>query len=165
MPVISIIVAISENNVIGNRYGMPWHLPNDLQYFKEKTIDNVVVMGRKTYESIGQPLPNRINIVLTSEEKLDVKRVASIDELFELIERNKEVYEEKEIFIIGGAEIYELFLPYAQKMYITRIFHQFEGDIFFPVFKAADWSLISKEKGIRDAENDYEYEFQTYERK
>jgi dihydrofolate reductase len=153
---ISLIWAMSENRVIGSANQLPWHLPADLQYFKRITSGHPVVLGRKNYQSIGKPLPNRSNIVLTRARDFDAPgcMVAhSTDEALSLTEPGAE------IFIIGGAKIYREFLPLAQKLYITEIHANIDGDITFPGYSDEDWREISRECHDVDDRNPYPYSF------
>jgi len=140
----SIIVAFDKNQLIGNNNALPWHYPEDLQYFKETTLGKKVVMGRITYEGIlrklGKPLPNRTNIVISSKEISGVEWYASVDKVLE-----KYLDSEEEIFIIGGRTIYEQFLSYTTRLYITHIDKAYQGDTYFPKFRYDDFKLI-KEK-------------------
>jgi len=158
---ITLIVAAAENNAIGKGNRMPWHLPNDFKYFKEKTLNHSVVMGRKTFESIGKPLPERRNIVMTKNtnylhEEVDVAN--NIDELLLYCR------DEREIFIIGGAEIYKQTLPLAHKVLLTRVHTTVDGDAFFPELPANEWKLISTEKHEKDDRHAFDYTFEVYER-
>src|SRR5690606_8355508 len=158
---ITLIVAAAENNAIGKGNRMPWHLPNDFKYFKEKTLNHSVVMGRKTFESIGKPLPERRNIVMTKNtnylhEEVDVAN--NIDELLLYCR------DEREIFIIGGAEIYKQTLPLAHKVLLTRVHTTVDGDAFFPELPANEWKLISAEKHEKDDSHAFGYTFEVYER-
>jgi dihydrofolate reductase len=167
-PKISIIAAVARNRVIGLANRMPWSLPADLQHFKKLTTNNVVVMGRKTLESIGTPLPERVNVVFSrSDVSEDVLRVSDIDDFFLLLERKIITGEwmEKEIFIIGGATLFELFLPYAWKLYLTRINENFPGDTYFPLYEEDEWLFISSEKGPKDEDNPYDYDFLLYQKR
>lgn len=158
---ISIIAAIGKNNEIGKDNKMPWHLPNDLHYFKETTLNHPVIMGRKTYESIGRPLPKRKNIVI-SKQRLDLPdgmlQIKGIEDIKKLTKQ----YEQ--IFIIGGATIYEQTIDLADRLFITRINEAFLADTFFPKIDLTKWHKVSSKKGLRDKENDYDYEFIIYER-
>lgn len=137
---ISIISAISKNNVIGLNNTLPWHLPEDLKHFKNLTTGKTVVMGRKTFESIGKPLPNRTNIVLSRNNKeINIPGVITTNNIESLI------HSENEIFIIGGSEIYSLFLPYANKLYLTLIDEEYEGDTYFPDIDYEKWDMIKSE--------------------
>ncbi len=161
---LSIIVAVAKNNVIGKDNKLIWHLPADLKRFKELTTGKTIIMGRKTFESLGRVLPNRKHIVLTKNKswKYDdsqVKVITSIDEL------EKEIKDEEENFVIGGASIYKMLMPYANKMYITKIEEEFEGDTFFPDIDEKEWNIIETKSGVKDDKNPYIYEYITYIRK
>lgn len=160
---ISLIWAMDENRVIGYHNQLPWRLPEDLKFFKRVTMGHPIMMGRKTYESIGRPLPGRENIVITRDEAYhpDGCTVMNSIEKFQGFAEEKE----EEIFVIGGAEIFKEVLPYADKLYLTMIHHQFEGDTFFPVFDIDKWELESREIGPKDEKNPYDYEFLIYKRK
>ncbi len=160
---ISFIVAMDRNHVIGFNNQMPWHLPNDLKFFKETTTGNTIVMGRKTFESIGRVLPNRKHIVLTKSNNNfpdEVEVVQDIESIIQLSESNDE-----ELFVIGGGNIFKQLLPYADKLYVTLINETFEGDVFFPNISMEEWEEVSKEKGVQDERNPYEYYFIQYVRK
>lgn len=161
---LSIIVAISKNNVIGKDNKLIWHLPEDLKRFKKLTTGHTIIMGRKTFESLGRVLPNRKHIVITSNTNMQIE-----DENVELIhdvkKLNKYINSEEENFIIGGATIYKLLMPYANKMYITRINEEFEGDVYFPKLDKKVWKEVEIEKGIRNEKNPFDYEYVTYIRK
>lgn len=161
---LSIIVAISENNVIGKDNKLLWHLPEDLKKFKKLTTGHIMIMGRKTFESLGGILPDRKHIVLTRDMNYNidsdfVKVVHDIDELKEYIN------DEEEHFVIGGALIYKQLERYTQKMYVTKIHKTFEGDAYFPKINEEEWEAIEIEKGLKDEKNPYDYEFITYQRK
>lgn len=161
---LSIVVAHDRNRVIGRNNQLPWRLPNDLAHVKKTTMGKVLIMGRKTFDSIGRPLPGRINVVLTSDrqwEHNDVKTVHSIDDIFEL-EKNTD----KECIVFGGQVLFEQLLPYVTKIYLTYIDEEFDGDTYFPEINyQEDWILVSKEKGLMDDKNPYHYYFLEYERK
>src|SRR6185369_5831917 len=161
---ISFIVAVSENNVIGKNNQLPWHLPSDMKYFKNKTWAMPVVMGRKTFEALGKPLEGRTNIVITRQtdwRPAGVEIVHSIDQA--IVEATK--LDAKEIFIIGGAEIFSAALPSADRIYLTLIHHGFEGDAFFPELKQEEWKLVSNKDHEADEKNKYAHSFQVWERK
>lgn len=163
---ISIIVAVAENNVIGKNNSLIWHLPADMNYFKEKTKGHCVITGRKNYESIPEkfrPLPNRTNIVITRQADYNASGTIVVSSIEEAIEKAKQTGD-SEIFIIGGAEIYKQFLRYADKIYLTRIYHSFEGDSFFPEWHTQEWRETSRIKGITDEKNIYPYDFITLEK-
>ena len=161
---LSIIAAISDNNVIGKDNKLIWHLPEDLKRFKELTTGHTIIMGRKTFESLGRVLPNRKHIVLTRDinYNIDDENVEIVNEIEKLEEHLKP---EEENFVIGGAIIYRQLLNKADKLYITRIHEKFEGDAYFPVIKEDEWNIVEKIQGIKDEKNSYDYEFITYERK
>lgn len=160
---ISIIVAMGKNNEIGKNNKMPWHLPNDLHYFKEKTTGHVVVMGRKTFESIGKPLPNRKNIVLTRQNNDLHNSVTTIHELND-INHIASKYKDKHIFILGGAEIYKQTIDMADHLFITQIDEAFEADAFFPQINPTEWKKVYEIKGEKDAKNNYDYTFLKFSR-
>lgn len=158
---LSIIAAISKNNVIGKNNKLIWHLPEDLKRFKKLTAGHTIIMGRKTFESLGRVLPNRKHIVITSNTNMQIE-----DENVELIDDikmlNKYINSEEEHFIIGGATIYKLLMPYASKMYITKINEEFEGDVYFPKIDKEFWKEVERKKGIKDEKNPFNYEYITY---
>lgn len=154
---ISLIVAMSKNRAIGFENKMPWHLPADLAYFKKVTTGHAIVMGRKTFQSIGRPLPNRTNLILTRDHSFRAEGCQLIHDIEEVLEKAKK----EDLFVIGGAEIYQQFLPYAEKIYSTQILEDFHGDTFFPQL-TEEWQLVSTEKHGQDEKNRYKYEFQIY---
>jgi dihydrofolate reductase len=156
---ISLIVAMDEAGGIGWANRLLCHLPADLKYFKAMTLHKPIVMGRKTYESIGRPLPDRENIVLSRCESAlpGVQVVHMISEVIEL--------SAPEIMIIGGAEIFKLFLPLATDLYITRIHHCFEADVFFPKIDMSEWVLCSSREHPQDEKNIYPLTFQIFRRR
>lgn len=160
---ISLLVAMDQNRTIGKDNDLPWHLPADLAFFKRVTMGHSIVMGRKTHESIGRALPGRPNIIITRDKDYTsdgCRIIHSIEEIKEL-EENKE----DELFVIGGAEIFNKTVHFADLLYITLIEETFEGDTFFPEFNEAEWELVSKEKGIKNERNPYDYYFMIYKRK
>ena len=158
---ISIIVAFSEGNVIGKNNQMPWKLSGDLKRFKTITTGHTVVMGRRTYESIGKPLPNRRNIVLTSipESIIDCITADSLKDAIIISEP------EPELFIIGGATVYKQTLPFAEKLYITKVHAELAGDTKFPEIDYSEWEETFREEHKSDEKNQYDYTFINYERK
>lgn len=138
---ISLMVAHDPNHVMGLKNDLPWHIPEDLAYFKEKTMGKAMVMGRKTYESIGRPLPGRQSIILTRNKDFTAEGTLVVHELTEAIERAEEYAEE--VMIIGGAEIFSMTLDIADRLYITLIESEYEGDTFFPSY-GPEWELVSK---------------------
>ena len=161
---LSIIVAVAKNNVIGKDNQLIWHLPEDLKRFKEITSGHTIIMGRKTFESLGRVLPNRKHIILCNDMEMDIdnENVEILDDISKL---DKYINSDEENFVIGGATIYKLLMPYVNKLYITKINQDFEGDVYFPEIKEAEWKEISKEKGLKNDENPYDYEYITYVRK
>ena len=160
---ISLMWAMDNNRVIGYKNQLPWHLPEDLKFFKRTTMGHPIAMGRKTWDSIGRPLPGRENIVITRNPEFLCEGCTVLNSVEALLEFSRQNADE--IFVIGGAEIFKLILPYADKLYLTRIYDEFEGDTFFPELQMEDWSLLSQEKGIKDEKNPYDYEFEIYKRK
>lgn len=161
---LTIIAAIANNNVIGKDNKLIWHLPEDLKRFKNLTTGHKIIMGRKTFESLGKVLPNRKHIILskTGKSNIDNENVEIVDNISKL---DKYINSEEECFVIGGATIYKLLMPYANKMYITKINQNFEGDTYFPEIKETEWKSIESKKGLRDDANLFDYEYITYIRK
>jgi dihydrofolate reductase len=161
--IVSAILAMSKNRVIGKDNQIPWHLSADLKYFKRTTLHHHIIMGRKTFLSIGKPLPKRTNIVLTRNPFFVASHVlvaSSIEEALSIAEENGE----EEVFIIGGGEIYRQSMPYWDKVYLTRVDIEVEGDVFFPELDNKEWRLLSDEPHETDEKNIYQYSFQVYER-
>ncbi len=158
---ISLIAAFAEERVIGKEGKIPWTLKEDLKHFRNKTEGSSVVMGRKTYESIGRPLPNRLNIVMTKNPKMleGVKEVSNRREALEIASSYS-----NEVFIIGGEKIYEEFLPMATKMYLTKIDIKTKGDAFFPKWNVNDWEELSRQDK-EDLNQNIKYCFLEYKRK
>ena len=142
MRYISIIVAKSENNVIGSNGQLPWHLSEDLKKFKSITMGKPMIMGRNTFESIGKALPGRKNIILTRNLNYSAKNVCIVNTIEKAIEA---CGEQKEIMIIGGGEIYKAFLGITNRLYLTNVDIKIEGDVFFPEINLSHWNLISRE--------------------
>ncbi|GIO22663.1 dihydrofolate reductase [Oceanobacillus sp. J11TS1] len=161
---ISFLFAASRNNVIGYQNKMPWHLPEDLKFFKEKTTGNTIIMGRKTLESMNGALPNRRNVVLTRNKDLSFKNIELIHDI-STVERWNEENPGIEYFIIGGEEVFKQALAIADRMYITKIDEDFPGDTFAPTFDQMEWELTKKEKGLKNEKNPYDYYFLQYDRK
>lgn len=156
------IVAMAKNRVIGLDNKMPWHLPGDLQFFKRVTLGKPVLMGRKTYQSIGCPLPGRTNIVLTRDENLQIAGVHCVQTVQQALLL---VQNEPELMVIGGATIYQYFLKKASRLYLTLIDLDVTGDTHFPDYQAvANWKQISSEAHLADEKNAYDYRFVTLER-
>ncbi|MEN0054714.1 MAG: dihydrofolate reductase [Mucilaginibacter sp.] len=158
---VSIIVAIAKNHAIGKNNQLLWHMPNDLKHFKDVTTGHTVIMGRKTYDSVGKPLPKRRNIIVTRQaihiEGCEV--VNSVDAALALCAN------EEEVFIVGGAEIYKQSLPLTDRIYLTIIDHDFNGDTYFPELNTAEWKETEREDFEADEKNKYPYSFITLERR
>jgi dihydrofolate reductase len=161
---ISLIVAAACNNAIGKNNQLLWHLPKDLKFFKNKTWGMVVVMGRKTYESVDKPLPGRINIVITTKPDWKAEGVWVAKDLDDALAQAATT-NCKEIFIIGGGEIYKQVMPAADKIYMTRVDADFDGDTFFPVINESEWKLIASDDFKKDDKHAYDFSFQTWVRK
>lgn len=154
----SIIVAKSENNVIGKDNGMVWHMPADLKHFKHKTMGHYIIMGRKTLESMDKPLPGRTTIVVTRNKNYHAEGciiVHNVQEAFNIAESNQQ----KEVFILGGAEIYKSTMDLADKIYLTEIKASFEGDTFFPEINRSEWQEVRRQEYEADEKNPYPYAF------
>ena len=161
---ISLIAAVADNNVIGRDNRLPWHLPADLKFFKNTTTGHHVLMGRKTFDEIKKPLPGRINVIITRQADFSPDGVAIARSIDEAIGK-AEAAGDPEIFIIGGAEIFRQVLHRADRMYITRVHTEAEGDTFFPEFDDVnEWKLVDAEHYEADERNAYPYSFLTYER-
>jgi dihydrofolate reductase len=160
---ISFLVAIDKNRVIGKDNALPWRLPADLKFFKDVTMGHTIIMGRKTYESIGRALPGRENVVLTRDEHYHAEGCTILHYISDVEEMEKNT--DKELIVIGGAEIFKQTFPIADRLYITEIDEEFEGDTFFPEFNEEEWKVVSKKKGIKDEKNPYDYYFLVYDRK
>lgn len=167
---ISIISAIAENKVIGNKNSLPWHLPADFKYFKEKTLNKTIVMGLNTFKSIGEkPLPHRKHIILNKDINYKVPEncflATSIEKALD-IAKNISITKDQsdEIMVCGGASVYKQFLPMANRLYLTYIHQSFEGDTFFPEFDIKDWEEISRENHESDEKNLYLYSFVVLEK-
>ncbi|MHA6529000.1 dihydrofolate reductase [Paenibacillus sp. BAC0078] len=159
---ISMIWAMAANNVIGKDNDMPWHLPRDFAYFKAETLGKRMLMGRKTWESLGgKPLKGRTSVVLTRDNSFTPEGAIVVHSLEEAVAEGRK---EDELMIIGGAEIYKLMLPFADKLLVTRIEEEIEGDTRFPEVDWSEWREISSTQGIRDEKNPYDYRFYVYER-
>lgn len=161
---LSIIVAVAKNNVIGKDNKLIWHLPEDLKRFKRLTTGHTIIMGRKTFESLGRVLPNRKHVILSNDKCFKVQD-ENVEVLNDISLLEKYINSDEENFVIGGASIYNLLMPYTDKMYITKINEEFEGDVCFPQIEEKDWEIVETEKGQTDEKNVYEYEYVIYKRK
>jgi dihydrofolate reductase len=159
---ITLIAAAAENNALGKDNDLLWHLPNDFKRFKEITSGHYIIMGRKTFESFPKPLPNRTHIIITRQKEYLVEGclvVHSLEEALEIAPQNEEV------FIIGGAQIYEQALPFADKIDLTRVHTSLDADAFFPEFNTSEWNLVFSEKHFKDEKHQFDYTFETYLKK
>ncbi|MBO5813181.1 MAG: dihydrofolate reductase [Alistipes sp.] len=157
---VSVIVAVAENGVIGDKNTLLWHISEDLRNFKRVTSGHPVIMGRKTFDSLGRPLPNRTNVVIT-RQNLEIegcKVVHSLEEALSLFSP------EEEVFVIGGAQIYAEALPLADRFYLTRVHHAYEGDTSFPKWNESEWSLMESERFERGEKYEYPFTIEIYER-
>lgn len=160
--IISIIAALAKNNVIGQKNKIPWHLPADFAYFKKITLGKPVIMGAKTFESIGKPLAGRKNIVLHQDKNYSAPGCVVVNSIEAALSAAGDA---PEVMICGGASVYQQFLPKARRLYLTYIDHEFSGDTFFPKFNRQDWREISRENHQADCDNPFPYAFVVLERK
>lgn len=161
---LSIIVAKAKNNTIGKDNKLLWNIPDDLKRFKELTINHNIIMGRKTFESIGRILPNRKHIIFSQNPDFKIDN-ENIEIVHSMLQIQQYIEDENENFVIGGAMIYNLLMPYVTKMYVTEIDKDFEGDTVFPRINPEVWQEVSREDGPKDEENDFKYEYVVYKRK
>jgi len=162
---LAMIVAMANNNVIGLNNDMPWHLPADLQWFKKTTLGSPIIMGRKTYESIGRPLPGRLNIILSRDTKLKIDGCTVVNSLEDALNIAKEADNSKdEIFITGGAHLYNKFLADVDTLYLTQIDAELEGDTFFPDYTKYNWQEKQRTETPADDKNPYALTFLKLER-
>ena len=162
---ISLIGAMGKNRELGFGNKLPWHLPDDLKRFRETTRGHAVIMGRKTYESIGQPLPQRKNIIVTRNPDYRAEGCLAVSSIEEAFKAAGEEGGDSEIFVIGGEEIYRLALPYADKLYLTFVDTALPADAFFPEFDENDWRVTYEEAHGKDDKHPYVFIFKTYEKK
>ena len=158
---ISVIVAVAENGTIGDNNTLLWHITEDMKRFRQLTTGHPVVMGRKTYDSLGRPLPNRRNVVISRQDLAieGCEVVHSLEEALALFQA------EEEVFIIGGAQIYAEAMPVADRFYLTVVEHPYEGDTLFPAWNPLDWRLVELERFEQGSAYPYPFRFETYERK
>jgi dihydrofolate reductase len=161
--ILSLLVAADENNVIGKDNKLPWHLPADLKYFRNQTWAMPILMGRKTFESIGKPLPGRKSIVITRSSEWKHEGVSVVHSIEDAIAEAGSLGV-KEIFVIGGAEIFKTSFNQANRIYLTRIHHKFEGDAYFPEL-SPDWQIVRSRFCKADEKNVYSYTFEVWEKK
>ena len=157
---VALIAAVSKNGVIGKNNRLPWKLPADMKHFVEITTGHIVIMGSKTFQSLGKPLPNRLNIVIS-------KKLSSLPECVVVDSPKKalEIFTDKIMFVTGGGEIYKYLLPYCEILYITRVHTDFEGDAYFPEVNWNEWKEIGRQDFKADAKNKYDYSFLIFQRK
>ena len=161
---LSIIVAKAKHNTIGKDNKLLWNIPDDLKRFKELTINHNIIMGRKTFESIGRILPNRKHIIFSQNPDFKIDN-ENIEIVHSMLQIQQYIEDENENFVIGGAMIYNLLMPYVTKMYVTEIDKDFEGDTVFPRINTEVWQEVSREDGPKDEENDFKYQYVVYKRK
>ena len=161
---LSIIVAKAKNNTIGKDNKLLWHISDDLKRFEELTTGHVIIMGRRTFESLGKVLPNRKHIVFSQNPDFKVND-ENVEIVHSMLQLQEYIEDDKENFVIGGAMIYNLLMPYVKKMYVTEIDKDFDGDTFFPRINDEIWKEISRENGPEDSNNNLKYEYVVYERR
>jgi len=161
---LSLIAALDRRGVIGRGGDLPWHLSADLRRFKRLTMGHVIIMGRRTYESIGRPLPGRTSIVVTHRKEVPDEGVRIAGSLERAVEIAREAGEREEVFVIGGAAIYEQALPRVDRLYVTRVHAEVEGDTYFPACDFSRWRLVESEDHAADEKNPLPYSFLVYER-
>jgi dihydrofolate reductase len=158
---LSIIVAMDRNRVIGKGDTLPWHISSDLKNFKKLTMGKPIIMGRKTHESIGQPLPGRENIILTRDETYQAEGCTVLHSLNEIFEHCKNI---EEVMVTGGSEIYQHTLKQASRLYLTEVHTEIKGDTFFPEFDRSEWNELSRKGFKADEKNEFDYSFVLLER-
>lgn len=165
----ALIVAMSRNRVIGNNNKLPWYLPGDLRYFKQATMGKPILMGRRTWDSIGRPLPGRLNVVITRDESWPVPagvvREHSLQQALIRAEAHAELEDGEEVMVIGGGQIYQEALPLVDRMYVTLVHDEVDGDAFFPEVDWNDWEELGREDFRAADNNPYDYSFVVYQRK
>lgn len=166
---IALIVAMAENGVIGRNNQLPWYLPEDLRYFKKTTMGKPIIMGRKTFESIGKPLPGRTNIVISSQQDLvlpeGVRLASSVESALAIAEGVALIDGIDEVMVIGGEQIYAMFMPRATRLYLTKVHAAVDGDAWFSAYKENDWEQVSQQCFAASANNPYDYSFCVLQRK
>lgn len=160
---LSIVVAKAKNNIIGKDNKLLWHLSDDLKRFKALTEGHTIIMGRKTFESLGRVLPNRKHIVFSNNPDFKVND-ENVEVVHSLLQIQEYIESEEEAFVIGGAMMYNFLMPYVSKMYVTEIEKEFEGDAFFPRIDDEKWKEVNREKGPEDGENNFEYNYVVYQK-
>ena len=163
-----LIAAVAENGVVGKNNALPWHLPEDLKYFKRMTLGKPIVMGRKTFESIGRPLPGRTNIVVSRNKSYAPDGVEVVDSLESALTLASQIAEsegQKDLMVIGGAAIYAAALPLAQCLYITEVHGEVEGDAYFPEVDWSLWHEVSRQRNAAPDSGGYDFSFVVFQRK
>jgi dihydrofolate reductase len=163
---LSFVVAMSENYVIGKDGTLPWHLPEDLKKFKEITLSGskTMIMGRKTFESLPRVLPGRKHIILTRDKSYKVDD-ANVEVIHNIEGLKPYANSQEEYFVIGGGELFSMLFPYAKRIYLTILHHHFEGDTYMPQFDMKDWKVVESHEGIINEKNIYRHTYLTLERK
>jgi len=156
---ITLIAAVAENNALGKDNQLIWHLPNDFKRFKEITSGHYIVMGRKTFESFPKPLPNRTHVIITRQKDYKAEGCIIVDSIEKAIEKCPK---NEELFIIGGAQIYQQSMDFADKIELTRVHASFEADAYFPEINLNQWKLIFEEKHFKDEKHNFDFTFQTF---
>lgn len=159
---IKLIVAKASNNVIGDKNNLIWHLPNDLKHFKNLTTGHPIIMGRKTYESLGRPLPNRTNIIITRDQNFIDDQIIITHSLEQAFAKANEIQED--VFVIGGGEIYKQAMEYVDVIYLTEVHHEFNGDTYFPEIDEESFEEVERVHHMKDEKHPYSYSFITYKR-
>lgn len=159
---VSLVVAVSENNVIGKDNRLLWNLPNDMKFFKNTTWGMPVIMGRKTFESLGKPLAGRTNIVITRKPQWQAPGTITVSSLEEALQ-SAEKTDAKEVFVIGGGQVYEQSMPVANRIYFTRVHTTVEGDTFFPVIDTVQFRLVSELPFTKDERHAFDYTFEIWD--
>jgi dihydrofolate reductase len=159
--IVSLIAAVAENRIIGTGDELPWRLPADMKHFKDLTTGHTVILGRRTFETLRQPLPNRRNVVVTRDREY---RRTGAEVVHSIEDALSNARADEEVFVAGGGEIYELALPYADRLYLTIVHAEFEGDTVFPHLNLEEWTLVEKIRHNADEKHATPFSFLTYER-
>ena len=171
---LAIIAAVAENGVIGENNSLPWHLPEDLKYFKRVTMGKPLVMGRKTFESIGKPLPGRVNIIVSQDSEFSqsvvakhpgVRVTSNPDDAFQIAENIAFLETQDEVMIMGGESLYRYFIAKADRLYMTHVHANIQGDAIFPAIDWQQWQEVSRQDYQADQKNPHDYSMVLYERK
>ena len=160
---VSMIAAAGENNTIGINDDLPWHLPKDMKFFKNTTLNHHIIMGRKTWAIFGKPLPKRTSVVITRQENYQAEGAVVTNSILQALQIAASSGEE-EAFVIGGGEIYKQALPTADRIYLTRVHGTFEGDTHFPELPESDWEIVQADRHAADERHNYDFTIYVYER-